>query len=70
MQCSFANMSDDCVLYECKMKKSFRVHVKDSFDAVFDTIEQARACRKALKRLDYKNIIISVTTEDVNPYKK
>lgn len=63
-------MSDGCVLYECKMKKSFRVHVKDSFEAVFDTIEKARECRKALQSLKYENIVISVTTEDVDPYNK
>lgn len=63
-------MSDDCVLYECKMKKYFKVHVKDSFEAVFDTIEKARACRKALRSLNYENIVITVTDKDIDPYNK
>lgn len=52
------------------MKNVFKVHVEGKFEAFYDTIEKARACRKALRTLDYKNIIITVTDEDVNPYEK
>ena len=45
--------------------KKFRVFVKDNFSAVFDTIEKARECRAALKELNYDNIIIQVSEEDL-----
>ena len=45
----------------------FRVFVKDKFDVVFDTIEKARECRRALKQLKYKGIEIIVTQEDIDP---
>ena len=45
----------------------FRVFVKGKFDVVFDTIEKARDCRKALKQLKYKGIEIIVTQEDIDP---
>ena len=45
----------------------FRVFVKDKFDVVFDTIEKARECRKALKQLKYEGIEIIVTQEDLDP---
>ena len=45
----------------------FRVFVKDKFDVVFDTIEKARDCRKALKQLKYTGIEIIVTQEDIDP---
>ena len=45
----------------------FRVFVKDKFDVVFDTIEKARECRKALKQLKYEGIEIIVTQEDIDP---
>lgn len=46
------------------MKKRFRVYVKGKFEAMFDTIDKARECRRALQSLKYKNIIISVLQED------
>lgn len=52
------------------MKNVFRVHVEDKFEAFYDTIEKARECRKALQMLNYENIVITVTDEDVNPYEK
>lgn len=52
------------------MKKAFKVHVKGKFEAFFDTIEKARDCREALQTLNYENIIITVTDEDINPYEK
>ena len=52
------------------MKNVFKVHVEGKFEAFYDTIEKARACRKALQTLDYENIIITVTDEDINPYEK
>ena len=45
--------------------KRFRVFVKDKFEAIFDTIDQARACRNALRRLKYEDIIIKVEDIDV-----
>ncbi len=45
--------------------RKFRVFVKDKFNAIFDTIEKARECRRALKELNYKNIVIKVTEEDL-----
>ena len=39
----------------------FRVFVKDKFDVVFDTIEKARECRKALRQLKYEGIEIIIT---------
>ncbi len=45
----------------------FRVFVKDKFDVVFDTIEKARDCRRALQQLKYKGIEIIVTQEDIDP---
>ena len=45
--------------------RKFRVFVKDKFNAIFDTIEKARECRAALKELNYQNIIIQVTEEDM-----
>lgn len=45
--------------------RKFRVFVKDRFNAIFDTIEKARECRRALKELNYKNIVIRVTEEDL-----
>ena len=47
--------------------RKFRVFVKDKFDVVFDTIEKARECRKALKQLKYEGIEIIVTKEDIDP---
>ena len=44
----------------------FRVFVKDKFDVVFDTIEKARDCRKALTQLKYTGIEI-IVTEDIDP---
>lgn len=52
------------------MKKKFRVYVEDKFEAVYDTIDKARECRRALQSLKYENIIISVSDDDVNPYEK
>lgn len=46
------------------MKKRFKVYVKGKFEAMFDTIDKARECRRALQSLKYKNIIISVLQED------
>lgn len=45
----------------------FRVFVKDKFDVVFDTIEKARECRKALHQLKYEGIEIIITQEDIDP---
>ena len=45
----------------------FRVFVKDKFDVVFDTIEKARECRRALKQLKYTGIEIIITQEDIDP---
>lgn len=44
--------------------RRFRVFVKDKFEAIYDTIEKARECRRALQSLKYENIIIKV--EDVD----
>ena len=52
------------------MKNVFKLHVEGKFESFFDTIEKAIACRKALQTLDYENIIITVTDEDINPYEK
>lgn len=52
------------------MKKKFRVYVEGKFEAIYDTIDKARECRRALQSLKYENIIISVSLDDVNPYKK
>jgi len=45
--------------------RKFKVYVKDKFEAVYDTIEKARECRRALQSLKYENIIIRVTESDV-----
>ena len=45
--------------------RRFRVFVKDRFEAIYDTIEKARECRKALQSLKYENIIIRVEDQDV-----
>lgn len=45
--------------------RKFKVYVKDKFEAVYDTIEKARECRRALQSLKYENIIIRVTEGDV-----
>lgn len=47
--------------------KKFRVYVKNKFDVVFDTIDKARECRKALQQLKYKNIQIIISQEDIDP---
>jgi len=47
--------------------KKFRVYVKNKFDVVFDTIDKARECRKALQQLKYEGIEIIVTQEDIDP---
>lgn len=43
--------------------RRFRVFVKDKFEAIYDTIDKARECRRALQSLKYEDIIIRV--EDV-----
>lgn len=45
--------------------RRFRVFVKDKFEAIYDTIEKARECRRALQSLKYENIIIKVEDVDV-----
>jgi hypothetical protein len=45
--------------------RRFRVFVKDRFEAIYDTIEKARECRRALQSLKYENIIIRVEDVDV-----
>lgn len=45
--------------------RRFRVFVKDRFEAIYDTIEKARECRRALQSLKYENIIIRVEDQDV-----
>jgi hypothetical protein len=45
--------------------RRFRVYVKDKFEAIYDTIEKARECRRALQSLKYENIIIKVEDVDV-----
>ena len=50
--------------------KRFTVYVKDKFQIAFDTIEKAREMRKILKSLNYENIHIIISQEDVNPYNK
>ena len=45
--------------------RRFRVFVKDKFEAIFDTIDKARECRRALQSLKYENIIIRVEDQDV-----
>lgn len=52
------------------MKRLFKVYVKGKFEAIFDTIDKARECRRALKSLKYKDISIIVMEDDINPYKK
>ena len=47
--------------------RKFRVYVEDRFEAIFDTIEKARECRRALQSLKYNNIVISITEEDIDP---
>ena len=44
--------------------RRFRVFVKDKFEAIYDTIDKARECRRALQSLKYENIIIKV--EDID----
>ena len=53
-----------------KNKFRFRVHVKDRFEAYYDTLKKARDCRKALQTLNYENIVITVEDIDINPYEK
>ena len=45
--------------------RRFRVFVKDKFEAIYDMIEKARECRRALQSLKYENIIIKVEDVDV-----
>lgn len=45
--------------------RRFRVFVKDRFEAIYDTIEKARECRRALQSLKYEDIIIRVEDVDV-----
>jgi hypothetical protein len=45
--------------------KKFRVFVAGKFNAIFDSIEKARECRKALQSLNFENIVISVEEEDL-----
>ena len=45
--------------------RRFRVFVEGKFNAILDSIEKARECRKALQSLNFENIIISVEQEDV-----
>ena len=45
--------------------RRFRVFVKDKFEAIYDTIDKARECRRALQSLKYENIIIKVEDQDV-----
>jgi hypothetical protein len=45
--------------------RRFRVFVKDKFEAIYDTIDKARECRRALQSLKYENIIIKVEDVDV-----
>lgn len=45
--------------------RRFRVFVKDKFEAIYDTIDKARECRRALQSLKYENIIIRVEDVDV-----
>ena len=45
----------------------FRVFVKDKFDVVFDTMDKARECRRALHQLKYTDIEIIITQEDIDP---
>ena len=45
--------------------RRFRVFVEGKFNAIFDSIENARECRKALQSLNFENIVISVEQEDV-----
>jgi len=47
--------------------RKFRVYVEDRFEAIFDTIDKARECRRALQSLKYNNIVISITEEDIDP---
>ena len=43
----------------------FRVFVEGKFNAIFDSIEKARECRKALQSLNFDNIVIRVEEEDL-----
>ena len=45
--------------------RRFRVFVKDKFEALYDTIDKARECRRALQSLKFENIIIKVEDVDV-----
>jgi len=45
--------------------RRFRVYVTGKFNAIFDSIEKARECRKALQSLNFDNIVISVEEEDL-----
>lgn len=45
--------------------RRFRVFVKDKFEAIYDTIDKARECRRALQSLKYEDIIIRVEDVDV-----
>lgn len=45
--------------------RRFRVFVKDKFEAIYDTIDKARECRRALQSLKFENIIIKVEDVDV-----
>ena len=50
--------------------RKFKVYIEDKFEIAFDTIEKAREMRKILTSLDYENIHIIVSEDDVNPYNK
>jgi hypothetical protein len=45
--------------------RKFRVFVEGKFNAIFDSIEKARECRKALQSLNFDNIVIRVEEEDL-----
>ena len=45
--------------------RKFRVFVEGRFNAIFDSIEKARECRKALQSLNFDNIVIRIEQEDV-----
>ncbi len=47
--------------------RQFRVFVKDKFEAIFDTIKEARDCRRALRELKYNDISIIVEEADIDP---
>jgi len=45
--------------------RRFRVFVEGKFNAIFDSIDKARECRKALQSLNFDNIVIRVEEEDL-----